>query len=73
MKTSSVKKVHEKTEAARDFLEKKILGKVAQTKPISDTSSIDVEEIFIPAEKRQQILNGSGKCYKMNITKYLIL
>ena len=72
MKTSSVKKVHEKTEAAEDFLEKKSLEKLRKQN-LSDTSSIDVEEIVIPAEKRQQILNGSGKCYKMNITKYLIL
>lgn len=72
MKTSSVKKVHEKTEAAGDFLEKKSLEKLRKQN-LSDTSSIDVEEIVIPAEKRQQILNGSGKCYKMNITKYLIL
>ena len=37
----------------------KITDKITETTLVSDTSSINVEEIVIPPEKEQQILNAS--------------
>ena len=44
--------------ATGEFIGNKIADKVVKSKPVSGASSKNVEEIVIPPEKRQEILNA---------------
>ena len=56
-KTSSKKEVYKAAEATRELIGNKIAEKVVKLKPWCDENSQNVEEIIIPSEKRQGILN----------------
>ena len=51
------KVVHEAAEATGEFIGNKIADKIVKLKPAIDENSRNVEEIVIPAEKIQKILN----------------
>ena len=54
---ASKKLVHKAAEPAEKFTGKKLVKKIAKPKPMFDMNSKHVEEIVIPLEKRQEILN----------------
>ena len=56
-RTASKKVVHKKAEATRESVEKKIADKIVKPKPAPDENPINVEEIVIQPEKRDDILN----------------
>ena len=56
-KTSSKKVIHKTAEATRELIGNKIAEKIVKPKPVPDENSRNVEEIVIPPEKRQEILN----------------
>ena len=57
LKTVSKDLVQEAAEAAGKFIENKIADEIVKTKPVIDKNSRNIEEIIIPPEKREQILN----------------
>ena len=57
LKTVSKEVVQEAAEAAGKFIENKTADKIVKTKPAIDKNSRNTEEIIIPPEKREQILN----------------
>ena len=57
LETVFEKVVHEKAEATGDFIGDKIADKIVKPKPVSDANSRNVEEIVIPPERREDILN----------------
>ena len=57
LKIVSKEVVQEAAEAAGKFIENKIADKIVKTKPAIDKNSRNIEEIIIPPEKREQILN----------------
>ena len=61
LKTASKKAVHEIAEATGELIRNKIGEKVVKPKPVLDVNSTNFEEIFIPTEKRQEILNKIRK------------
>ena len=48
---------HKAAEATAEFIGNKIADKIVKLKPVSDMNSRNVEEILIPQEKREKILN----------------
>ena len=68
MKTASTKIVHKAAEASGEFLGNKIADKIVKPKPESDMNSRYVEEIVIPPEEREEILNELRQTehYKMS-------
>ena len=48
---------HKVAEATAEFIVNKIADKIVKLKPVSDMNSRNVEEILIPQEKREKILN----------------
>ena len=64
-KTASKKVVHKAAEATGEFIENKIADalaklnndKIVKEKPVVDENSRNFEEITIPPEKREEILN----------------
>ena len=57
LKTVSKDLVQEAAEAAGKFIENKIADEIVKTKPVIDKNSRNIEEIIIPPEKMEQILN----------------
>ena len=57
IKAASKKVFHEAAEATGEFIGNKIADKIVKTKPLSAEKSRNVEEIIIPPEKREGILN----------------
>ena len=57
LKTASKKLVHKAAEATGEFIGNKIADKITKRKPVPDENSGDVEEIIIPPENREEILN----------------
>ena len=57
LKTASKKVVHKAAEATGEFLGNKIADKVMKPKPLPAQNSGNDEEIVIPPEKQQEILN----------------
>ena len=54
---ASKKVIHKAAEATGEFLETKITGKIVKTKPVIDENPRNVEEIIIPPEKIEEVLN----------------
>ena len=57
LKRSSKKVVHRAAEATEEFKGSNIADKIVKSKPVPDEDSKDIEEIVIPPEKREGILN----------------
>ena len=57
LKTASKRVVHKAAEATGEFLGNKIADKIMNPKPLLAQNSRNDEEIVIPPEKRQEILN----------------
>ena len=57
LKTVFWKVVHKAAEATGEFIGNKIANKNVKTKPVIDENLRNIEEIFIPSEKREEILN----------------
>ena len=57
LKTASEKVVNKAAEATGEFIGKKIMHKIVKPKPLSDENVRDIEQIIIPPEKREEILN----------------
>ena len=57
LKTASKKLVHKAAEATGEFIGNKIADKITKPKPVPDENFGDVEEIIIPPENREEILN----------------
>ena len=56
-KTASKKVVQKPAEAARDLIENKIADKITSIGKLKEKEKIkEIEEIYIPPEKRQQII-----------------
>ena len=51
--------------ATGEFLGNKIDDKIVKPKPMPDENSRSVEELIIPPEQREEILNGLRQVYKM--------
>ena len=56
-KTDSKIVVHKTAETTEELIGNKIAEKNVKQKPVPDSNSGNVEEIVIPPEKRQEILN----------------
>ena len=59
LKTASKKVVHKASEATGEFIGDNIADKTVKPKPVPGENSRNVEEIVIPPEKKQEILNES--------------
>ena len=57
LKPDSKKVVHKATEATCEFIGNKISYKIVKPKHVIDENPRNVEEIIIPSEKREEILN----------------
>ena len=57
LKTASKKVVRKTAEATGEYIENETTDKTVEPKPVPDESSRNVEEIVIPPEKREEILN----------------
>ena len=57
MKIASKKEICNTAEVAGEFLGNKIADKIVIQKPVIDENPRNVEEINIPPEKREEILN----------------
>ena len=57
LKTVFKEVVQETAEGTGEFTENKIADKIVKAKPVIDENPKDVEEIIIPPEEREQILN----------------
>ena len=56
-KTASKKVVHKAIESTGEFKGNKIANKIVKPKPVHDAKLRNVEEIVIPPEKREEVLN----------------
>ena len=56
-KTASKKVVHKTTETTLEWIGNEIAEKIVKLKLVPDASSRIAEKVFIPSEKRQEILN----------------
>ena len=57
LKAASKNVVHKTAKAAEELIGNKIDDKIVKPKPVSDENLKDAEEITIPPEKREEILN----------------
>ena len=57
LKTASKKEFYKAAEGTGEFLIIKIADKVLKQKPVIDENSRNVEEIIIPPETREEMLN----------------
>ena len=57
LKTASRKVVHKTAEGTSEFTGNKIANKIVKPKPVPDENSRNIEEIAIPPDKIQEILN----------------
>ena len=57
LKTTSKKVIHKVAEAACEFIGNKIAAKIVKPKHVTDECPRNVQEIIIPSEKREEILN----------------
>ena len=64
LKTASKKVVHKPAAATGEFIGNKIADKIVKKNPVIDENSRNVEEIIIPPEKREEILNKLGQVLK---------
>ena len=72
LKTVPKKVVHKAAEATGNFTGNKIADKIDKPKLVSGKKSIDAEEIIIPPEKREEILNELRQVLqKWNTTKLI--
>ena len=58
LKTASKKIVHKVAEGTCEFIGNKIADKIVKAKPAIDENSKNIEEVIIPPEKREEILNA---------------
>ena len=58
LKTASKKVFHKAAEATGGFIGNKIAYKIVKETPVIDENSINVEEIIVPQEKREEILKN---------------
>ena len=57
LKTGFKKVVHKAAKAIGEFIGNKIADKIVEPKPFPDENLRDIEEMIIPAEEREEILN----------------
>ena len=57
LKAVTKKVVHKAAEATREFIGNKIADKAVTPKPVTNKNPRNAEEIIIPPEKREEILN----------------
>ena len=57
LKTATKQVAHKKAEATEKLIWNKIDNKIVKPKPVPEVNWANVEEIVIPPEKREQILN----------------
>ena len=57
LKATSKKLVHKAAKTTVEFIGKKFANKIVRPKPVLDESPGNVEEIIIPPEEREAILN----------------
>ena len=57
LKTTTKKVAHKAAEATREFTGNKIANTIVKLKPVPDENLKNVEEIIIPIERRETILN----------------
>ena len=57
LRTDSKKVVHKAAQATDRFIGNKIADKIAKPKHVTDENPRNVEEIIIPPEKTEEILN----------------
>ena len=58
LKTASKKVVHKAAEGTCEFTGSEIADKIVKAKPAIDENSKNIEEVIIPPEKREEILNA---------------
>ena len=61
LKIASKKVLHKAIEVTGELIGNKIADKIAKPKPVSDENLRDAEEIIIPPEKREEVLNKLKK------------
>ena len=61
LKTASKKVVYKAVEATGEFIGNKIPDKIVKQKAVLDENSRNIEEIIVPPEKREEILNELGQ------------
>ena len=61
LKTASKKVVYKAVEATGEFIGNKIPDKIVKQKAVIDENSRNIEEIIVPPEKREEILNELGQ------------
>ena len=72
LKAATKKVAHKAAEATGKFIGNKIANKIEKPKLLPDENSRNVEEVIIPPEKREKILNELRQVlYKWNTIKYL--
>ena len=69
METACKIVIHETAEASGELMGNKITEKILNPKPVPEMNSRNVEEIVIPPEKRQEILNELKKKIKKKLRK----
>ena len=57
LKTASKKEIHKAAEATAKFIGNKIADKIVKPKHSIDVNPENVEEIIIPSDEREEILN----------------
>ena len=57
LKTAPKKVVHKTAEATGEFIGNKITDKIMEPNPVPEENSRNFEEIIIPPEKREELLN----------------
>ena len=71
-KNCNQKVAHKAAEATGKFIGNKIANKIEKPKLLPDENSRNVEEVIIPPEQREKILNELRQVlYKWNTIKYL--
>ena len=61
LKNASKRVVYEAVEATGEFIGNKIPDKIVKQKAVIDENSRNIEEIIVPPEKREEILNELGQ------------
>ena len=57
LKNASTKEVYKAAEATGEFIGNKIAEKIVKSKHVIDENPRNIEEVIIPPEKREEILN----------------
>ena len=72
-KTAAKKVAHKAAEATEEFIVNKIADKVVKPKPMPEENLINIEEIIIPPDQREEILGDLRHIIKWNSIKYMFL